>query len=97
MTISLSVLVSMCEVEIQKSRKTHLYTYERTNTMGLRYEKGLWYNYLFILTFVFVYLFIFPPFIYFTSHLYCVTRFQDEDAICRIKYLVTRINGKGRI
>ena len=27
--------------------------------MGLRYERGLWYNCLFILTFVFVYLFIF--------------------------------------
>ena len=26
----------------------------------------------------------FPPFIYFTSHLYCITRFEDEDAICRI-------------
>ena len=45
---------------------------------------------------LFVYLF-FPPFTYFTSHLYCITRFEDEDAICRIKYQVTRINGEGRI
>ena len=43
------------------------------------------------------YLFFFPPFIYFTSHLYCITRFEDEDAICRIKYQVTRIDGEGRI
>ena len=41
--------------------------------------------------------FLFPPFIYFPSHLYCNTRFEDEDAICRIKYQVTRINGEGRI
>ena len=41
--------------------------------------------------------FLFPPFIYFRSHLYCNTRFEDEDAICRIKYQVTRINGEGRI
>ena len=40
---------------------------------------------------------LFPPFIYFTSHLYCITRFEDEDAICIIKYQVTRINGEGRI
>ena len=54
---------------------------------------GICYN-----TFLFVcLLFIFPPFIYFTSYLYCITRFDDEDAICRIKYQVTRINGEGRI
>ena len=33
--------------------------------------------------------YFFPPFIYFTSHLYCITRFEDEAAICRIKYQVT--------
>ena len=27
--------------------------------------------------------FFFPPFI---LHLYCITRFEDEDAICIIKY-----------
>ena len=46
--------------------------------------------------FLVVYCLFFPPFICFTSHLYCITRFEDEDAICRIKYQVTRINGEGR-
>ena len=31
-----------------------------------------------------LFVYFFPLFIYFTSHLYCITRFEDEDAICRI-------------
>ena len=54
--------------------------------------------FIFSAPFFFIFfLFIFPPFIYFTSHLYCNTKFEDEDAICGIKYQVTRINGEGRI
>ena len=33
----------------------------------------------------------------FILHLNCIARFEDEDAICRIKYQVTRINGECRI
>ena len=42
------------------------------------------------------YLFFLHFFILITSHLYCFTRFEDEDATCSIKYQVTRINGEGR-
>ena len=53
--------------------------------------------YMFVLFVSICFLFNFPPFIYFRSHLHCITRFEDEDAICKIKYQVTRINGEGRI
>ena len=38
-----------------------------------------------------------PTFIYFTSHLYCIRTFEDEDATFGIKYQVTRKYGEGRI
>ena len=44
-----------------------------------------------------LFVYFFPPFIYFTSHLYCITRFEDEDAIWSIKCQVTKIIGEGRI
>ena len=37
-----------------------------------------------VLLFIVYFVYLFPPFIYFTSNLYCITRFEDEDAICRI-------------
>ena len=35
-----------------------------------------------VLLFTVYFVYLFPPFIYFTSNLYCITRFEDEDAIC---------------
>ena len=45
----------------------------------------------------FIYLFILFFLHLFLLHLHCITRFDDDDAICRIKYQVTRINGEGKI
>ena len=38
---------------------------------------------------LFIVYFFLHLFIYFTSHLYCIPRFEDEAAICRIKYQIT--------
>ena len=37
----------------------------------------------------------FPPFIYCTSHSYCITRFEDEDAICRLNVRLLTVERRG--
>ena len=44
---------------------------------------------------LFIVCLFFPPLIYFTSHLYCITRFEDEDAICRINIRLLTVERRG--